>query len=140
MYFLTASNLNLVDMGWASSMIITLVELKSKQKLLSLMNWSFWLIFWPRPTSTQWTWGFDSKYWIGLGASQHACGQKQPSILQKLEVRESFPTFVKWMVTRFYPPIQKLLNQVFSFPPFQGFVQWKNQLKTEKSADFITDS
>ena len=38
MYFLTASNLNMVDMGWASSMIITLVELKSKQKLLSLMN------------------------------------------------------------------------------------------------------
>ena len=87
MYFLTASNLNMVDMGWASSMIITLVELKSKQKLLSLMNWSFWRIFWPRLTSTQWTWGFNTKYWIGLGASQHACSQKQPSILQKLEVR-----------------------------------------------------
>ena len=110
MYFLTASNLNLVDMGWASSMGITLVELKLKQKLLSLMNWSFRCIFWPSLTSTKWTWGFDTKYWIGLGASQHACGQKQPSILQKLEVRESFPTFVKWMVTRFYPPLQKLLN------------------------------
>ena len=87
MYFFTASNLNLVDMGWASSMIITLVELKLKQKLLSLMNWSFRRIFLPCLTSTKWTWGFDTKYWIGLGASQHACGQKQPSILQKLEVR-----------------------------------------------------
>ena len=35
---MTTSNLNLVDMGWASSMGITLVELKLKQKLLSLMN------------------------------------------------------------------------------------------------------
>ena len=57
MYFFTASDLHPVDMGWASSMSITLRELEPKQKLLSLMNWLKWCIFLPPLTSNQWTWG-----------------------------------------------------------------------------------
>ena len=55
--WVTSPNLHPVDKGWASSMVITLAGLGPKQKLLSMMSWSFWRIFWPCPTSTQWTWG-----------------------------------------------------------------------------------
>ena len=55
--WVTSPNLHPVDKRWASSMVITLAGLGPKQKLLSMMRWSFWRIFWPCPTSTQWTWG-----------------------------------------------------------------------------------
>ena len=57
MFWVTSPDLHLVDMEWASSMVITLAGLEPKQKLLRLMNWSFGCILWPRPTSTWWTWG-----------------------------------------------------------------------------------
>ena len=56
-FWVTSPDLHLVDMEWASSMVITLAGLEPKQKLLRLMNWSFGCILWPRPTSTWWTWG-----------------------------------------------------------------------------------
>ena len=52
-----------MDIGWASSVVITLTGLGPEQKWLRLMSSSFWRIIWPPLTFTLWTWG-GSPSWL----------------------------------------------------------------------------